>query len=92
MSDVRHAVAEAEAQGHAAQALLENPVLVASFERLERSYFDAFSSSHPADKEAREAAYFRLQALRDLRADIEGVASNGRLLAHNNRSALRRAA
>jgi hypothetical protein len=73
-----------------ANLLLDNPLLRDAFKALSNSYLSVFENSEPEASAQREAAYYRLRALHELRADLESVVNGGRVLAHNARGAIRK--
>ncbi len=82
-------LAQAELAARDARAALEHPGLKAALERLEASYLDQIRASGPTDRDAREAAYFRLRALADLRADLSATAVAPSVITRNHKSALK---
>lgn len=78
-------IAEAQRKAHEAEMLLANPALQDAFERLEEEYTAAWKNSAPHRSDEREVAYFRLQALEQLRNDLESVSKGGKVSEFNNR-------
>lgn len=82
-------LANAELAARDARGALEHPGLQAAIGRLEAQYLDQIRASGPTDRDGREAAYFRLRALADLRADLSATAAAPSVIARNHRSALK---
>lgn len=68
-----------------ARQLLDDPVMKQVFEHLAQSYVRAILASTPDDLQTREIAYQRAQALQEIRADLENMASNIAVTAYNRR-------
>lgn len=52
-------------RGQASEDLLNNPSFMQIFKELMDHYINTFVSTQPAEKEARESAYFMARALQD---------------------------
>jgi len=88
-ADPQTLLASAELAARDARGAMEHPGLRAALERLEARYLDQIRASSPTDRDAREAAYFRLRALADLRADLSATAAAPSVIARNHRSVLK---
>jgi hypothetical protein len=67
--------------GQAAKRLLEDPVLTLAFELLEDDFVANWRNTPAGDKEAREAWYWRLFALRDVEAKLRAIVGDANRLA-----------
>ena len=61
----------------AARELIENPVVDYVFTKLSDSYLTEFVGSDPQEKDRREAAYYKVNALQDLKAELVGLVIAG---------------
>lgn len=68
-------------KGQAAKELLEHPAFKAATETLEADYTRWWRDSAPGEDEIRRQAYYRLQALDDLRRELRIALENGRMAA-----------
>lgn len=65
------------AQADRARAIIEDPVLVAAFTALDIRYVQAWRNS-PADRpEMRERLWHHIQALAEVRAELQSVLNDG---------------
>lgn len=65
------------AQADRARAIIEDPLLVAAFTALDIRYVQAWRSS-PADRpEMRERLWHHIQALAEVRAELQSVLNDG---------------
>lgn len=78
MTDDRD-LAEAAARGDHARRLLEDPVLVEMFARLEDHYVSTWRRSDPSDSPTRERAYLQIQLVAELRQQLKVLSENGQL-------------
>jgi len=72
-------LAEAAARGDHARRLLDDPVLVEMFTRLEDHYVSTWRRSDPSDAPTRERAYLQIQLVSELRQQLKILAENGQL-------------
>jgi hypothetical protein len=78
MTDERD-LAEAAMRGDHARRLLDDPVLVEMFTRLEDHYVSTWRRSDPSDSPTRERAYLQIQLVAELRQQLKVLAENGQL-------------
>ncbi len=69
------------ARAREAQALLENPLLNDSLNRIERTWEQAWRSTTPGDTEKREKAYRMLYALTEFRSELQSIIEGGKIAA-----------
>jgi len=72
-------VAEAIARGHRAEALLDDPLLIETFDTLEKTYQAAWRDTKVAETEKREWLFVAINLLGKVRDHIKEVARNGRI-------------
>lgn len=82
--ELRREVARAEA----ARAYIEDPLLVAAFEALEARCLMAWRASAADATEARERLWHHVQALAEVKAELESVLADG-MLARERLDAMR---
>lgn len=70
---------EEDARGVRAKELLENPLLVESYETIEREIMQAWESSPVRDIEGREKLYQMLMILRRVKRHIQSVVETGEM-------------
>lgn len=64
--------------GDRAKRLREDELLTQIFEGLKNKYMADWAQSSPLDKETREASYFLLQALLDVRQQLNDIITSGK--------------
>jgi hypothetical protein len=82
--DLRRAISAAER----ARAYIEDPILVAAFEALDARFMLAWRNSPADDTARRERLWHHIQALAEVRAELETVLADG-LLARERLDAMR---
>jgi len=65
------------ARSERARAIIEDPLLVEAFDRLEAVYIDGWRVTQSDDTAGREALWHRIKALSMLRADLASVLQDG---------------
>lgn len=76
------------ARSERARAYIEDPLLVDAFERVRQYYMGAWVASPPEAREFRETTYHHIQALAEVRAELNRVLEDG-LLAQERLAELR---
>ena len=76
--EVRQPPGDPVALGHAAQALLQDPVIRLAMDRVERRLIDTWRLSAIGAYQEREAAYNLHSALQELRAELQRMVTDGR--------------
>jgi hypothetical protein len=76
--EVREPPSDPVALGHAAQALLQDPVMRLALERVERRLYDTWRLSADDDHAVREMAYSLHRAVQELRAELQRMVTDGR--------------
>lgn len=66
------------ALGHAAQALLHDPVIRLALDRVERRLVDTWRLSADDERDVREMAFFLHRAVQELRAELQRMVTDGR--------------
>ena len=66
-------------QADRARAYVEDPLLVGAFERLEQQFTAAWRSTHATDTAGREALWHHIQALGEVRAELNRVLVDGEM-------------
>jgi len=66
-------------KGSKAEALLKNPILVESFESLDKIYIEAWKSTSVEQEAQREKIFQMYQALQALRGHLEQIVTTGKL-------------
>lgn len=66
-------------RGSRAAALLRDPLLVETFDRLRNEYIDAWRSTAPDAAAERENLFLQLRALESVKQQLESVATTGDL-------------
>jgi len=62
--------------GRYANSLLKNPAFDAATKKIEREIFNAWKTSPPKEKEAREHLYYRIEMLYNLKLKLHGMVKN----------------
>jgi len=70
-----------EQRAKAVKLFLEDATIRGVFEGIRAEYLRRIEDSKPHDRDAREAAYARLQALQDLRVALQSVVDDGTMAA-----------
>jgi hypothetical protein len=76
--EVREPPSDPVALGHAAQALLHDPVMRLALDRVERRLIDTWRQSAMGALQEREAAYHLHGAVQELRAELGRMVADGR--------------
>ena len=76
--EVREPPGDPVALGHAAQALLQDPVMRLALERVERRLYDTWRLSADDERDVREMAYSLHRAVQELRAELQRMVTDGR--------------
>lgn len=76
--EVREPPGDVVALGHAAQALLQDPVMRLALERVERRIIDDWKHSADGEREVREMAFCLHRAVQELRAELQRMVTDGR--------------
>ncbi len=63
-----------------ARGLLEHPIIVDAFRQIEELYTKKWATSEYENQIGREAAYYGLNALRDVRSKIASLVRDGRVV------------
>jgi hypothetical protein len=71
-------------RGEQAQALLEHPLLVEAFEKIEQEVTDAWKTSPQRDVDGRERLHLTICLLHKLKEQIQEVAETGQLVRQQN--------
>lgn len=73
--ELRREVSRAEA----ARAYIEDPILVGAFEALEARFLMAWRATQPTDTAGREQLWHHIQALAEVRQELQHVLDDGLL-------------
>lgn len=71
-------------RGEQADLLLQNPILIESFDKIEEELTEAWISSPQRDVDARERLHLSICLLRKLKEQIREVAETGKLARHQS--------
>ena len=64
-------------QADRARLIVDDPLLTGAFDALELRFLRDWRDTHPTDTAGREALWFRIQAVRDVRAVLRTVLDDG---------------
>ena len=79
MSDDEHQLRAERDEGHRARMLVENPLWVEAWDRIETGLMETWRNSQPADSERRESIYLQLDAARAVRRYFEQLVLTGEM-------------
>lgn len=82
MIDLKHLT---ETEQHHVEALATDPILEAVFQSLIAKYISMWRSSTPEQSEDREHFHKMVLATEELRGELQSVAANRKVAAHNAR-------
>lgn len=78
---------QAIARAHDAQALLDNPLLVAVFEEMRANFIQGWRMSDPADKEERELRFQYMRTIDLVEGKLREYVQAGAITEHNQKMA-----
>jgi len=76
--EVREPPSDPVALGHAAQALLADPVMRLALDRVERRLVDTWQRSADDERDLREMAFHLHRAVQELRSELQRMVAEGR--------------
>jgi len=76
--EMREPPSDPVALGHAAQAVLQDPVMRLALERVERRLTDTWRLSADDERDVREMAFCLHRAVQELRVELMRMATEGR--------------
>jgi hypothetical protein len=74
-------------QAEEARRVMDNPAFTRAFDKLEAEYTKSWGNTTPDEHAKRDVIYYRLQGLREARADLQRALNGEKVLAYHNRHA-----
>jgi len=76
---MRQKLVRQQRRAEQARELLKNPLINEIFDQLERTTFESWRDSSVSDRDLREAAWQKYQAIREVRQQFEYLVQTGRV-------------